>query len=187
MLQVLCKVSDTGIGVLPKNLLDLHRLSAAGFGDGDQFPVGVSQFLFGLLILAKRYAMELLRKRLTLRLRVRKASLPKLSATSAGNAFFTLLSRRLMTLTPSPSSLLSVGGWTTSVSTTVESTLSFLPRVTFEERASSTARSLRAVSVSGPMVFAHRMRVVSSGALSRYSRQNYRKTIESETKYSVCS
>jgi hypothetical protein len=105
-------------------------------------------------------------RRLTLRLRVRKASLPKLSATSAGNAFFTLLSSRLMTLTPSPSSLLSVGGWTL-VSTTVESTLSFLPRVTFKLLANSTACSLSDATVSEPIWFAHLIRVVSSGAGSR--------------------
>src|SRR5688572_17898413 len=62
VLQALCKASGTGIGVLLKNLLDLHRLSAAGSGNSDQFPVGISQFLFGLLALAKGYAMELLRK-----------------------------------------------------------------------------------------------------------------------------
>jgi hypothetical protein len=53
------------------------------------------------------------------------------------------------------------------VSTTVESTRSFLPRVTFRERANSTTRSLSAAIVSGPIVLAQRMRVVSSGALSR--------------------
>jgi hypothetical protein len=53
------------------------------------------------------------------------------------------------------------------VSTTVESTLSFLPRVTFKERANCTARSLSDATVLGPIVLAQRMRVVSSGAASR--------------------
>jgi hypothetical protein len=78
-------------------------------------------------------------------------------------------------------------GWWTFVSTTIASTLSFLPRVTFNERANSTARSLSAASVSEPIWLAQRMRVVSSGAASRYNRQNWRKTIESLTKRSVCS
>ena len=70
------------------------------------------------------------------------------------------------TLTPSPSRRLSVGSWTL-VSTTVASTLSFLPRVTFSDLASSTTRSFKDAIVSGPIVLAQRMRVVSSGAASR--------------------
>jgi hypothetical protein len=43
------------------------------------------------------------------------------------------------------------------VSTTVESVLSLLPRVTFNDRASSTARSLSNASVCGPIWFAQRI------------------------------
>src|SRR3712207_7067366 len=53
------------------------------------------------------------------------------------------------------------------VSTTIESTLSFLPWLTLSERASSTARSLSDATVSEPIWFAQRIRVVSSGAGSR--------------------
>jgi hypothetical protein len=73
------------------------------------------------------------------------------------------------------------------VSTTVASVLSFRPRVTLRSTASATARSLRRSSVSGPTSFAQRMSVVSSGAASRYSRQNRLKTRESETLRSVAS
>jgi hypothetical protein len=41
--------------------------------------------------------------------------------------------------------------------------------------------------VCGPTVFVHLIRVVSSGAGSRYSLQNCLNTMESETKRSVCS
>ena len=88
------------------------------------------------------------------------ASLPSRSTASIGSVSLALLSRRLKTLTPSPKRALSVGGWT-FVSTTIASTLSFLPRVTFNERANSTARSLSAASVSEPIWLAQRMRVVS--------------------------
>ena len=42
-------------------------------------------------------------------------------------------------------------GWWTLVSTTVESTLSFLPRLTFTERAVELARSLSDATVLGPI------------------------------------
>ena len=74
--------------------------------------------------------------RLTLRLRVRKISLPSRSISSVGSIFFARLSRRSDTLTPSPRRALSVGWWML-VSTTVASTLSLRPRVTFSERANS--------------------------------------------------
>ena len=53
------------------------------------------------------------------------------------------------------------------VSTTMPSILNFLPRLTFNERASSTARSLSAPTACEPITFAQRMRVVSSGDLSK--------------------
>jgi hypothetical protein len=53
------------------------------------------------------------------------------------------------------------------VSTTVPSTLSLRPRVVFSERANLTARSLSDATVCEPITFAQRMRVVSSGVLSR--------------------
>lgn len=74
------------------------------------------------------------------------------------------------------------------VSTTVPSVLSFLPRVALCSKANETARSFRRSSVSGPISFAQRMSVVSSGAASRYySRQNRLKTSESDTLRSVAS
>jgi hypothetical protein len=110
VLQAFCKASGTRIGVLPKNLLDLRRLSAAGFGNSDQFPVGISQLLFGLLALAKRYPMELLRNAPNASVAGAEDFLaPRRLTVSTGNTFFALLSSRLMTLTPSPRRALSVG------------------------------------------------------------------------------
>ena len=98
-----------------------------------------------------------------------------------------LPTRRPSTLTPSLSKALS-RGWGMFASTTVPSILSFRPRgVALCSTARATARSLRRSSVSGPTSFAQRMRVVSSGAASRYSRQNCLKTSESETLRSVAS
>jgi hypothetical protein len=53
-----------------------------------------------------------------------------------------------------------------SVSTAVVSTRSLRPRVTFSDLASWTTRSLSAWRVSGPMVLAQRISVVSSGTFS---------------------
>ena len=69
-----------------------------------------------------------------------------------------------MTLTPSEMRVSSVGWWML-VSTTVPSMRSLRPRLTFRERANSTARSLSDATVSEPIVLAQRMRVVSSGDL----------------------
>jgi hypothetical protein len=49
------------------------------------------------------------------------------------------------------------------VSTTIPSILNFLPRVAFREWANSTARSFRAQTVSEPITFAQRIKVVSVG------------------------
>jgi hypothetical protein len=51
-----------------------------------------------------------------------------------------------------------------------------VPRVTWRVRANSTTRSFTCSSVRGPLTLAQRSRVVSSGARSRYSRQNWRMT-----------
>ena len=92
--------------------------------------------------------------------------------------------RRLSTLTPSLSKVLS-RGWGMFASTTVASVLSFRPRVALCFTARATARSFRRSIVSDPIRFAQRMSVVSSGAASRYSRQNCLKSSESETLRSV--
>ena len=73
---------------------------------------------------------------------------------------------RLSTRTLSASSVLSEGWWT-SVSTTVLSSRSFRPRVTFRVRASSVTRSSNRWSVAGSIRFAQRSKVVSSGTGAR--------------------
>ena len=74
------------------------------------------------------------------------------------------------------------------VSTTVESTLSLRPRVTFSERANSTARSLSAATVSRAYLVrpTDEGGVVGDGAPGRAGR-TASSTMESETKCSVCS
>jgi len=166
VLKALQQTPGFRIGMLSQRFDDLPRLSAARLGYADQLPVSLFELLAGFLsFFAGDPVQPLSSVRLTLRLRVRKASLPKEPLCSP-NTFLARLKSRESTLTPSPKRALSVGWWM-FVSTTIESTLSLRPRVTFSERANSTARSLRAVSVSGPIVCAHRMSVVSSGAGSR--------------------
>ena len=72
-----------------------------------------------------------------------------------------------MTRTPSANNKALSVGWWMFVCTTIESTLNLRPRLTFRERASSTPRSFRDASVCDPTWFAQRMRVVSSGTLSK--------------------
>ena len=98
------------IGVSLQHFENLPCLSTARLGDRDELSVSLFEFLFGLLTFAPGDPVQLLAYAPdALRLRVRKASLLRRPATSAGNTFFARLSRRLNTLTPSPNKALSVG------------------------------------------------------------------------------
>ena len=62
---------------------------------------------------------------------------------------------------------------------------SLRPLLTLACAASCTTRSLSACSVSGRSVCSHRSSVVSSGTVSKYTRQNQRNTRLSPTRSSV--
>ena len=110
VLEVVRETPGVRVGAIPQRSAHELRLRATRAGDLDELAVCFLELLGGLLALAQRYPVELLRhRRLTLRLRVRNASLPKKWEASSPSTFFARLSSRLTTLTPSPSRRLSVG------------------------------------------------------------------------------
>src|SRR5215207_7437681 len=170
VLQALQQTPGFRIGMLSQRFDDLPRLSAARLGYADQLSVSLFELLTGLFSFATRAPVQPLSCELDAAIAGAEDFLAQATNNFGrqrlGSAFFALLSRRERTLTPSLNKALSVGWWML-VCTTMLSTLSLRPRVPFNERASSTARSLSAATVCAPITFAQRMRVVSSGAPSR--------------------
>jgi len=170
VLEVLQQVPSLSIGPILQSFDDLPRLSTACLGDRDELLVCFFELLTGLFSFATRAPVQPLSCALDAAIAGAEDFLAQATNNFGrqrlGSAFFALLSRRERTLTPSLNKALSVGWWML-VCTTMLSTLSLRPRVTFNERASSTARSLSAATVCAPITFAQRMRVVSSGAPSR--------------------